>query len=335
MTRERFVADAIELTERLRARFGVERIFLAGSSWGTVLGADLVSRRPDLFHAFVAIATDVHGPRGEEISYAYVRQCLRERGDLDDLRALEEIGAPPYDSVLDVARQRQWLRRCGGMFHDPERTSFLARYGYASPEYSLLDIVRFAVGEAFSGMTMVMDLLGSVDLPAQVPRIEVPVFFFQGRHDRQTPSVLVEDYFARLDAPRGKRLFWFEDSAHDLYREEAERMQRLLVEEVLPLAERPAGLEAAIESAPLDPALRSLAPEICARWTATGSRGCSSRCGIAGDWNGRAASASRTSPMAYQSCAPPFFGRARSRSSSRPRSSCNRSKRAAWPWTTT
>ena len=262
MTRERFVADAVELTERLRARFGVERIFLAGSSWGTVLGADLVSRRPDLFHAFVSMATDVHGPRGEEISYAYVHQCLRERGDIDDLRALEEIGAPPYDSVLDVARQRQWLRRCGGMFHDPERTSFLARYGYASPEYSLLDIVRFAVGEAFSGITMVMDLLSSVDLPAQVPRIEVPVFFFQGRHDRQTPSVLVEDYFARLDAPRGKRLFWFEGSAHDLYREEPERMQRLLVEEVLPLAELPSGLEAAIESAPLDPALRSLPPEI-------------------------------------------------------------------------
>jgi len=262
MTRERFVADAIELTERLRARFGVERIFLAGSSWGTVLGADLVSRRPDLFHAFVAIATDVHGPKGEEISYAYVRECLRDRGDTDDLRALEEIGPPPYDSVLDVARQRQWLRRCGGMFHDPSRTSFFARYGYASPEYSLLDIVRFAVGEAFSGGTLVMDLLRSVDLPAQVPRIEVPVFFFQGRHDRQTPSVLVEDYFARLDAPRGKRLFWFEHSAHDLYREEPERLQRLLVEELLPLADRPVELEAAIESPPLDPALRALAPEI-------------------------------------------------------------------------
>ena len=39
-------------------------------------------------------------------------------------------------------------------------------------------------------------------------------------------SIQVEDYFARLDAPRGKRLFWFEHSAHDLYREEPERMQR-------------------------------------------------------------------------------------------------------------
>jgi CubicO group peptidase (beta-lactamase class C family) len=262
MTRERFVADAVELTERLRARFGVERIFLAASSWGTVLGADLVSRRPDLFHAFVAMATDVHGPRGEEISYAYVRECLRGRGETERLRALEEIGPPPYDSVLDVARQRQWLRRCGGMFHDPEGTSFVARYGYASPEYSLLDVVRFAVGEAFSGVTMVRDLLGSVDLLAQVPRIEVPVFFFQGRHDRQTPSVLVEEYFAHLDAPRGKRLFWFEHSAHDLYREEPERMQRLLVEEVLPLAERPPEIDAAIESPPLDPALRALGPEI-------------------------------------------------------------------------
>lgn len=262
MTRERFAADAIELVERLRARFGVERIFLAGSSWGTVLGADVVARRPDLFYAFIAMGTVVHGPRGEAISYATVQECLRERGDTDDLRALEEIGPPPYESVIDVARQRQWLRRCGGVFHDPVRTSFMARYGYASPEYSLLDGVRFAVGEAFAGFTMVMDLHLTVDLPAQVPRIEVPVFFFQGRHDRNSPSVLVEEYFARLDAPRGKRLVWFEDSAHSLYREEPERFGRVLVEEVLPLADRPAAFEAAIESTPLDPALPALAPGI-------------------------------------------------------------------------
>ena len=244
MTRERFAADAIELVEKLRARFGVERIFLAGSSWGTVLGADVVARRPDLFYAYVAMGAVVHGPRGEAISYTTVRECLRARGDTDDLEALEAIGPPPYQSVIDLARQRQWLRRCGGMFRDPERTSFMARYGYASPEYSLLDGIRFQVGEVFSGFTMVTDLHQTVDMLAQVPRIEVPIFFFQGRHDRQSPSVLVEEYFERLDAPRGKHLIWFEHSAHSPYREEPARFGHLLVKEVLPLAKGPAAFEA-------------------------------------------------------------------------------------------
>lgn len=240
MTREGFAADTVELVELLRNRFGVDRVLLVGSSWGTVLGADVVARRPDLFSAFVAMGTVVHGPRGEAISYETVRECLQERADDGDLRALEAIGPPPYATVIDVGRQRQWLRSCGGMFRDPERTSFMARYGYASPEYSLLDGLRFQLGEVFSAFTMVMDLHQSVDMLVQVPRIEVPVFFFQGRHDRQSPSVLVEEYFERLDAPRGKRLFWFEDSAHSPYREEPERFARLLVEEVLPDALRQA-----------------------------------------------------------------------------------------------
>jgi proline iminopeptidase len=45
------VADTIELAEHLRDRFGQDRIYLLGNSWGTMLGTLAMQERPDLFHA--------------------------------------------------------------------------------------------------------------------------------------------------------------------------------------------------------------------------------------------------------------------------------------------
>ncbi len=236
MTLDQFVSDARLLVEHLRERFGKRKIVLAGSSWGTVLGSHLAARHPDLFYAWVSIGTGVHGARAEAISYDYVLARAKAAGDDEAMETLREIGPPPYDTIFELARQRQLLRKFGGVFHNPEKTSFWARYGWASPEYSLADIARFVLGEYFSARTMVLELAQTNDLLSQVPRIDVPVFFLQGRFDRNCPSALVEEYFAKLQAPRGKQLIWFEQSGHALYREETEKFQQLMIDQVLPLA---------------------------------------------------------------------------------------------------
>ena len=51
-----FVDDTIELSQRLARRFGQRKIFLVGHSWGTLVSALAVARRPEIFHAFVSIA---------------------------------------------------------------------------------------------------------------------------------------------------------------------------------------------------------------------------------------------------------------------------------------
>jgi pimeloyl-ACP methyl ester carboxylesterase len=67
------------------------------------------------------------------------------------------------------------------------------------------------------------------DLRLAVPRIQVPIAFFQGRHDVGTSPAVVERYAAALDAPRGKSLVWFEDSAHMPYDEEPARFREALL----------------------------------------------------------------------------------------------------------
>jgi proline iminopeptidase len=52
--------------------------------------------------------------------------------------------------------------------------------------------------------------------------VDVPVYFFLGRHDLTTPPSLAERYLGALEAPR-KGIIWFEQSAHFPHWEQPER----------------------------------------------------------------------------------------------------------------
>ena len=53
-------------------------------------------------------------------------------------------------------------------------------------------------------------------------KLNVPVYFFLGRHDINAPTVLVEDYDRVLDAP-DKEIVWFEHSGHSPWINEPEK----------------------------------------------------------------------------------------------------------------
>jgi pimeloyl-ACP methyl ester carboxylesterase len=70
-----------------------------------------------------------------------------------------------------------------------------------------------------------------------VPQITVPVFLMEGRHDHECPSEIAERYFGALRAP-AKGLIWFDRSAHLPNAEERDLFNKIMVEEILPIAAR-------------------------------------------------------------------------------------------------
>ena len=64
MNIDQFVADTRELTLYLLAKFGQERLILAGHSWGSVIAALTVSRYPELYHCYVGIGQMAEHDRG-------------------------------------------------------------------------------------------------------------------------------------------------------------------------------------------------------------------------------------------------------------------------------
>ncbi|WMJ86043.1 alpha/beta fold hydrolase [Anaerocolumna sp. MB42-C2] len=69
------------------------------------------------------------------------------------------------------------------------------------------------------------------DLFQAVKKVEIPIYFFLGRHDYQVSSVVAEKFFQQIKAPK-KELIWFEQSAHNACFEEAEKFNRLMVDMV-------------------------------------------------------------------------------------------------------
>jgi pimeloyl-ACP methyl ester carboxylesterase len=97
-----------------------------------------------------------------------------------------------------------------------------------SPHYSLREAVQ-ALRAVEKTQERMLAPVNHFDLRATASRIEVPIVFFQGRHDVATPPELVARYVDALDAPCGKSLVWFEASAHMPHYEEPARFREALL----------------------------------------------------------------------------------------------------------
>ena len=207
----RILADAEELIERLRHRFGKEKIYLVGHSWGSYLGMLLIRRHPEFFHAFISVGQVVDGERAGKIQMRFIRETAER---LENQEALEELNVRGRDVV------EKWLFKFGGELYSSTSFMSLIWAGIKAPEYGLADIARVSRGSSFSSLHMKYDVLEG-PLLDNIRDVKVPVFFFAGRHDYTTPFALIQEYFDILEAP-AKELVWFEHSAHFPFFEEPE-----------------------------------------------------------------------------------------------------------------
>ena len=224
------VADTIELAEKLG---GGKKIFLLGHSWGSLVGALAVQRRPDLIYAYIGTGQLVDRDRQEQLSYDWVVEEARKAGNAKALAELASIH-PPYTSQREFALQRGWLSEYHGEIYATRRARETFPDMLLGPEYSIATRVRYPGCFKESLERLLQDRL-HVDLFTTIPRLEVPVLFFVGRHDYNTPFALVEEWASKLQAPHVE-IVWFEDAGHFIAIEAPEEFQERLIEKLLPLA---------------------------------------------------------------------------------------------------
>jgi pimeloyl-ACP methyl ester carboxylesterase len=117
--------------------------------------------------------------------------------------------------------------RYGGVFHKAPHKGWILVHGVLGGLVTPWEIPRFIRANTVSLEAMNKELL-ELDLARSVPSIEVPVFFFLGRHDRHAEATQAATYYAALRAPV-KRLIWFENSAHNVPFEEPELFNATVV----------------------------------------------------------------------------------------------------------
>jgi pimeloyl-ACP methyl ester carboxylesterase len=208
LTVERFVSDAHELTQLLRARFDEEKIYVLGLSWGTILGIKLVQQYPDLFYAYVGNGQMVNTTENDRLGYDFALNDATQRGDRALVNRLLRNGPPPYvgdGMAMKYALYNNVLFRYMG---SPTLDMVLLLVPQFAPEYGLVDKVNFARG-LIEGFPVVYSQLRDLDFTTQAAALDVPVYFLVGQNDINAMAPLVERYYNVLQAPH-KELIWLE-----------------------------------------------------------------------------------------------------------------------------
>ena len=231
---EQMVSDAHELVAYLKARFRVEKIYLMGFSWGTVIGLALADRYPDDFFAYISVSQLVNVSEGERLSLEYVQRMAEETRDK---RAVAELAGidPAYHSgdwFRQLTFERNWLLHFGGVYHTTSSYSHEIWMMLKAHEYSLTEVALWP-GRSSASLKQLWPELMAINFFEMVPTVHCPVYFFVGSYDYNAPGQLTQAYYNQLEAPAGKHLIWFGNSAHDLFFDEPGK----LVQETLAVAE--------------------------------------------------------------------------------------------------
>lgn len=224
ITAQTYIQDGYALTEYLKDRFSREKIYLLGESWGSALGIFLVDMYPDSYHALIGTGQMVDFEETERIDYAVALEIAQSRNDATLVKRLIANGEPPYygkDVTWKSAAYLNYLNAYMAANPEVRNPGYNTIRDIASSEYGLLDKINFIRG-IVNTFNHVYQQLYTIDLRVDYTKLDVPTYFFLGRHDVNAPPELVEEYYLVLDAP-DKKIVWFEHSGHSPWINEPEK----------------------------------------------------------------------------------------------------------------
>ena len=206
-----FQDDTRGLIDSLLHRFQRQKLYLAGHSWGTALGFHIAKTHADRLYAFLAIGPMINQLESERIALHLMKEKALKEDNKISLQELSTIRVP-FENGEQLYYHRKWLLNFSGSRRKLSR--------------------EYVEGWATTWLR-VFNEASRPNLMETLPSVQCPVYFFTGRSDLQTNASVTEHYYTHLVAPK-KALFWFEDSAHGVPTTEPGRLQRIIIDKILP-----------------------------------------------------------------------------------------------------
>jgi pimeloyl-ACP methyl ester carboxylesterase len=232
------VADTVELSEFLCKRFGQERIYVLGESWGSTLGVLAAQKAPHLYYAYMGSGQMVSQRLTDQIIYDDLLAWAETNGDEDLVEKLRDAGPPPYESLWMYAEVAVHYDKLAGGYDPPQAYLDRAEAGDVGPwgvlgsEYTAMDSVNVMRGLADTFFVMYPQLQ-EIDFRTDVPALEMPVYLLEGEHELRGRLELAEEWFSMLKAPH-KEIYILPNAGHAPAFEHADEFHRMLLEEILP-----------------------------------------------------------------------------------------------------
>ena len=177
---------------------------------GWFFGSELLLRTyPQLLKAYMAVCPMVNQLESERLSLQWMIAKAKENNNTAALQDLSKVNIP-FQNGEQLYYHRNWLARLAG-------NKFPSRNFVETWALKWLPLFNEA---------------SAVNFFETAPEIKCPIYFFVGRKDYQTHFTVTENYYNGLVANK-KRLFWFDDSGHNLNSKEPKKFQEIVIQEVL------------------------------------------------------------------------------------------------------
>lgn len=213
LTVDRYQQDTHELINYLLHRFGRPKLYLAGFSWGTVLGIKIAQQYPNLLYAYISVSQLVNQNKSEQLLLQRLKDQATAKKNQTALAELSLIKIP-FENKDQLYYQRKWLF---GFNDNPVSDTALRKMFDEFPN-SMFTLF----GEA-----------ANIDFTKKIRAIQCPIYFFVGRNDYQTNCELTYSYYQKIKA-KNKHFYWFEKSAHPVVYTEPDLFQQTIIDKVLP-----------------------------------------------------------------------------------------------------
>lgn len=231
--------DLVDVTNYLRRRFKKEKIYILAHSGGTSFALKTVSENPELYNAYIGVAQITSQAESEKISYQYMTGEYASRGDSAKLKEFKKYPILDEDNYLpsyfgSLLRDESMHELGVGTMRRMKSVIsgvFLPVWGCRA--YTIKE--KFNIWKSklkFINKSTLKEQILALDLPSEISRIDIPVYFFSGRYDMTVNKDLSSSFLRTLQAPV-KGFYTFEKSAHSPMFEEPERFLTIMTRDVL------------------------------------------------------------------------------------------------------
>ena len=231
LSADRFVNDAHELTQLLKKKFNKDRIFLAGFSWGSIIGLKLVEKYPEDYAAYFGISQVIDIQQSIKLSRDWIAEQARLKGDTNMLKRVSQLenGDTSFcKSTLECFLQKYgMLTEYGGAIYKKGMAAEIEKAEKNYEDYRNYDWFKAFMYSA----NAIGDDLFTTNLSG-ISQLKIPAYFFMGRNDNSLPTIETEGNVQKLKDP-AKEIVWFEESGHEPLEEEAAAFNKAIAERIL------------------------------------------------------------------------------------------------------
>lgn len=228
VTWEQAIADIDAVVDYLRERFGQEKVYLLGHSYGTLVGNAYALRHPEKVAHYIAVSQVVCDKEAESRSFEEARKKAEEQGK-DTTKMVEAYEAFMKEcNIMNGGKLRRYIIP----YHKIPRAKNTILIGLVSP-YLTKDALKwqlkmvFRMKEGIRLNQVLIDRVFSANLMEEEGEYQVPVLFVEGECDPVCRVDCVKEYMDKITAPK-KDLAVFEGCGHSPNYDDPEEFAKLM-----------------------------------------------------------------------------------------------------------